>query len=150
MKSVLAHLLFAAALLSYARADNHEDEVDEASVFRGMTPMSSWGNQSPNNNPWTGTSTAGAAVGFIVFGLSYIYVVVYIFFDINRSKNEYAEMVEEDKNIINNLNVPPNMREEWERDLALRLEGKSGEDKLDDQLFGAAATLQPAEFQKFM
>ena len=139
MKSVLAHLLMAAALLSYARADDHEDDVDEASVFRGMTPMSSWNNQSPNNNPWTGTSTAGAAIGFIVFGLSYIYVVVYIFFDINRSKNEYLEMVEEDKNIINNLNVPPNMREEWERDLALRLAGKSGEDKLDDQLFGAAA-----------
>ena len=139
MKSVLAQLLLAAALLSYARADNHEEEVDEASVFRGFTPMSSWGNQSPNNNPWDGTNTAGAAIGFIVFGLSYIYVVVYIFFDINRSKNEYLEMVEEDKNIINNLNVPPNMREEWERDLALRLEGKSGEDKLDDQLFGAAA-----------
>ena len=89
---------------------------------------------------------AGAAIGFIVFGLSYIYVVIYIFYDINRSKNQYYEMVEEDKNIINQLNVPPNMLAEWEKELSLRLQGKSGDDKLDDQLFGSAANLSPAEF----
>ena len=141
MKSVLTYVL-AALMLAYVAGE----EVDEASVFRGMTPKAGWVYQSPNNNPWTDTDTAGAAIGFIVFGLSYIYVVIYIFYDINRSKNSYMELVEEDKNIINQLNVPPNMRAEWETELALRLAGKTGDDKLDDQLFGAAANLSPAEF----
>merc|ERR1712146_8401 len=117
MKSVLTYVL-AAMMLAYVAAE------DDASVFRGMTPKAGWVYQSPNNNPWTDTSTAGAAIGFIVFGLSYIYVVIYIFYDINKSKNTYMEMVEEDKNIIAQLNVPPNMKAEWEQELALRLAGK--------------------------
>lgn len=70
---------------------------DEASIFRGSTPVESWMKNSPNNNPWDGTMTAGAFIGFILFGLSYIYVVIYIFYDINRSKHQYIEMIEEDK-----------------------------------------------------
>lgn len=54
--------------------------------------------------------TAGAIIGFIVFAVSYIYVVIFIFFDINRSKNDYLEKVEEDLRIINQLNVSPGMR----------------------------------------
>ena len=70
---------------------------DEASIFRGVTPRESWLKNSPNNNPWDGNMTAGAFIGFILFGISYIYVVIYIFYDINRSKHQYIEMIEEDK-----------------------------------------------------
>lgn len=93
--------------------------------------------------------TAGAIIGFIVFAVSYIYVVIFIFFDINRSKNDYLEKVEEDLRIINQLNVSPGMRQEWESDLALRLAGKAKDDKLDDQLFGSAAALSAQEWQQF-
>ena len=67
--------------------------------------MSSHKKMSPNNNPWNNSMTAGAFIGFIVFGVSYIYVVIYIFFDINRSKHEYLNLVEEDKHEITKLNV---------------------------------------------
>ena len=51
---------------------------------------------SGNNNPWDGGSIAGAIIGFAVFGLSYIGVVIYIFYDINKSKGEYQELIEQD------------------------------------------------------
>ena len=130
MKSVLAYLL-AATMIALVKAAE-EEEVDEASVFRGKTPLKSWEYQSPNNNPWTDTTVAGALIGFIVFGLSYIYVVVMIFYDINKSKNMYIELVEEDKQIIDDLKVSPGMRADWEQELQNRLTGKSGDSKLDD------------------
>ena len=94
--------------------------------------------------------TAGAFLGFIVFGISYIYVVIYIFYDINRSKHQYLEMIEEDKQMIKNLNVPAGIRQEWEEDLRLRLEGRVKDDALDDQLYGAAATMPESEFRQYM
>merc|ERR1712070_177542 len=120
------------------------------STFRGISPFASWETMSPDNNPWSTGATAGAIVGFSVFALSYLYVVVYIFYDINRSKISYAEQVEEDLDTIKKLNVPPNMWAEWQAELAAKLEGKNLEDKADDQLFGAAANLSPAEWQKEM
>ena len=59
-------------------------------------------------------------------------------------------MVDEDRNVIRQLNVPKNMHDEWERELALKLAGKTGDDKQDDQLFGAAANLSPAEWKSYM
>ena len=44
--------------------------------------------------------TAGAFIGFIIFGISYIYVVISIFYDINKSKHQYMELVEEDLAMI--------------------------------------------------
>ena len=49
-------------------------------------------------------------------------------------------MVAEDRQTIRNLNVPKNMHDEWEAELALRLAGKVKDDGIDDQLFGAAAS----------
>ena len=143
MKSVLTYVLAALMLASKVTAEN---QVDDASIFKGFSPKASHENMSGNNNPWTGGSTAGAIIGFSVFALSYIFVVIYIFYDINKSKNQYIEMVEEDKNIISQLRVSPGMLADWENELQLRLSGKTGEEKLDDQLFGAAATLSPAEY----
>ena len=73
---------------------------EEQSIYRGSTPIESFRRNSPNNNPWTDTMTAGAFIGFIIFGISYIYVVISIFYDINKSKHEYMELVEEDLSII--------------------------------------------------
>ena len=87
---------------------------DEESIFRGQTPIASFRNNSPNNNPWTDTMTAGAFLGFIVFGISYIYVVIYIFYDINRSKHLLLEEIEQDKQMIKTMNVSPAMKAEWE------------------------------------
>ena len=76
-----------------------------------------------------------------MFGVSYIYVVGYIFYDINESKKNYTNLVEEDKDTIRQLQVSKDTLEEWENELALRLAGKAGDDKTDDQLYGSAATL---------
>ena len=73
---------------------------EEESIYRGSTPHESFKNNSPNNNPWNDTMTAGAFIGFIIFGISYIYVVISIFYDINKSKHQYMELVEEDLAMI--------------------------------------------------
>ena len=125
----LFHSLMAASMM--LAAVMAEEDVEQ-SIYRGMSPKSSFDRNSPNNNPWTDTMTAGAFIGFIIFGISYIYVVIYIFYDINRSKHEYMELVEEDKSIINQLGVSSGMKAEWEEELALRLSGKVKDDNLDD------------------
>jgi len=76
--------------------------------------------------------TAGAFIGFIIFGISYVYVVISIFYDINKSKHEYMELIEEDLAIIQQLNISQNMKEEWANDLVLRIEGKVKDENLDD------------------
>ena len=96
---------------------------------------------SGDNNPWSDSAKAGAGLGYALLGLSYIYTIVMIFADIDRSKKEYTEMVEEDKATIRNLNVPPNMAEEWEAELQRRILGQTKDDGIDDQLFGAAANM---------
>ena len=145
MKSITAYVL--SMLLALAAA---AETAESASTFRGSTPFKSWETNSPDNNPWSGGATAGAIIGFSLFGVSYIFVVIYIFMDINKSKKEYQEMVEEDKNTIKQLNVSANTLAEWEHDLALRLAGKAADDKADDQLFGAAATLTKGEYEAHM
>ena len=94
MKSL--QTLMAASMMAYAVMAQEE----EASIYRGSTPKESFARNSPNNNPWNDTMTAGAFIGFIIFGVSYIYVVISIFYDINKSKHMYMELVEEDLSII--------------------------------------------------
>ena len=76
--------------------------------------------------------TAGAFIGFIIFGVSYVFVVVSIFYDINKSKHEYLELVENDLNEINNLGVSASVKQEWNEELQLRLAGKAKDEGLDD------------------
>ena len=88
MNAVSTYALTVAMLVASVLAADD----DEASIFRGKTNMgkmngksfgtNSWAVMSENNNPWTSGPTAGAILGFTVFGLSYLYVVIYIFYDI--------------------------------------------------------------------
>jgi len=59
-------------------------------------------------------------------------------------------MVDEDRAVIQQLNISKNMNEEWETQLANKIAGRTGDDRHDDQLFGAAANLSPAEWKAFM
>merc|ERR1711907_853907 len=110
MNSKMTYLMAAACLLATVAAE--KVTAENASVFRGSTPKTGWfGNMSPHNNTWNSTAVAGLLTGFIVFGLSYIYVVIYIFYDISKSHKSYLELVEDDRNVIRSLNVPKNMLE---------------------------------------
>ena len=109
-------MLFAAVATVAAKDDDDKSE----SIFRGKSPKdfdgngpNSWKIQSDDNNPWTGTSTAGAVIGFTVFALAYIYTIIYIFYDIMLSKEKYTKLVEDDKMIINQLQVSQNTLDEW-------------------------------------
>ena len=62
----------------------------------------------------------------------------------------YTNLVEEDRDTIKQLQVNQEMLNEWEAELALRISGKTGDDKLDDQLYGSAATLRPEEFKQYL
>ena len=118
MKSVTTCVLTLAMLLAFAQAAD-----EEQSIFRGSSPKgdagdngaNSWATMSADNNPWSGQATAGAVIGFTVFGLSYIYVVIRIFMDIANSKSELTNDIENDLAIIKQLNIPPNMAAEWEQ-----------------------------------
>lgn len=95
MNAVSTYAMTVAMLLATVFAADD----DEQSIFRGRSPLgkmngqnfavNSWATMSANNNPWTTGPTAGAIIGFTVFGLSYLYVIIYIFYDINRSKKQY-------------------------------------------------------------
>ena len=146
MMSQSAYVISAVAML--LATVNAQDETE--SIFRGQSPFASFNGQSGENNPWTDGSTVGAVLGFLVFGVSYLYVVGYIFYDINEQKKMYTNLVEEDRDTIKQLNVNQDMLNEWEAELALRIAGKTGDDKLDDQLYGSAAILKPEEFKQYM
>ena len=42
------------------------------------------------------------------------------------------------------------MKAEWNEELAMRLAGKVKDDGIDDQLFGAAATMEASEYNEYM
>ena len=145
MKSISAYVIAALFFASKVMAQDYCVTTDEnptygpdnvnchdpSAIFRGITARDER-DMSPNNNPWTTQSTAGAIIGFALLGVSWLYVVVYIFYDINRSYKNYQEMIDEDKDIIRQLNVSKNTHAEWEAALALRLSGKSAEAGVDD------------------
>ena len=71
----------------------------QAAGFRGESPLATWENQSSNKNDWTydaNASYAGMIIGFSIFGVAYIFVVVALMHDIFTKMSEYDYDIEED------------------------------------------------------
>lgn len=75
----------------------------------------------------------GAILGFAVFAVLFIGVVIMIFIDMNKRKDMYQEMIEEDLAKIDAMGLGHKMAE-YERDLKIRLQGKKTDEGVDDQL----------------
>ena len=69
-----------------------------ANSFIGETSVESFLRMSSNKNEWGGdASWAGAVLGFTVFIVTYLFVVVAILYDAISKIREYSEMIEDDK-----------------------------------------------------
>ena len=61
--------------------------------YKGSSPKASFNNQSEDTGLWDTGSMVGAILGFAVFGIAYMYTIVYIFYDMNDRKKMYEDMV---------------------------------------------------------
>ena len=88
-------------------------------------------------------------MGFIVFGIAYLYAIVMIFIDISKRDKSYDEDIDNDLKQMKDLGLMKNMAE-YDAELAIRLSGVKVEDTGDDQLIGAAIQLTQAQYSKYM
>ena len=89
----------------------------------------------------------GMIAGFAIFGIMYLYVFYAIVMDIQKSYKENREYVEQDIADMKELEMDITS---FDVELEERLSNKKNEAGSDDQLLGAASSLTPADYQKFM
>ena len=71
----------------------------QSSSFKGESPDASFENQSSNKNDWTydpNASYVGFVIGFSVFGVAYIFVIVALMHDIMTKLSDYDDEIKED------------------------------------------------------
>merc|ERR1711967_169907 len=98
---------------------------------------------------WKPKNKAGAILGFAVFGVAYLIVIVMIFIDIKKRDEMYNGDIAEDMAKMKELGLDRRM-EEFNAELALRLAGTKKEDGADDQLIESAKVLTADQYKKYM
>ena len=86
----------------------------EANSFKGDSPLASFENMSDNKNAWDydkNGSTAGAVIGFTVFGVAYVFVIIMLMLDVTNKIKEYSEEIENDKIALSELSFDYNSEE---------------------------------------
>lgn len=73
----------------------------------------------------------GIIIGFAVFAMGYAYAVIYIFIDMGKRYKMYEDLCAEDKGKIQAMGLSAKMRE-FEKELAIRLQGIGKEEGVDD------------------
>ena len=77
-----------------------------ASSFLGESPVDSFLRMSPNLNDWdrdSGISWIACVIGFCIFIVTYLFVVVALFHDVLSKIREYAELIEDDKKTLKSM-----------------------------------------------
>ena len=137
----ISQLLLATALLA---------AVNAQFVFKGETNKDSWNTMSPpNSEEWLPKNKAGAILGFGVFGVAYLIVVVMIFIDIDKRDKMYDQDIADDMVKMKELGLDRKM-EEFNAELVLRFAGTKKDDGTDDQLIENAKALTADQFKKNM
>ena len=112
----------------------------------GTSKIESFYKQSDSQNELGSKGKTALIIGFGVFGLFYLYTVVYIFYDLFSNIKMYGEMIEEDKKTLKyELNVDPD-NADFQDKLNDRLKGIKEEEGGDDQLLGEASKLNQGEY----
>ena len=116
---------------------------------RYTTPEASFKNMSMDRSEWIGANTVGCILGFVVFGLMYLYTIVMILIDTCKRGAEYDALIENDIAEMQRLGMDTN-KPDFVEGLKNRLAGVKEEDKGDDQLFGSAAKLTADQWRNAM
>ena len=117
-------------------------------LFNGVSPYASFAKQSKDYmTEMAPVNNFGMIAGFAIFGIMYIYVFYAIVMDIQKSYKENREYVEQDIADMKELEMDITS---FDVELEERLSNKKKEAGSDDQLLGAASSLAPADYQKFM
>ena len=120
-----------------------------ASSFIGESPVSSFLRMSDDMNDWTAEGEAGSwgicVIGFTVFIMTYLFVVVALFHDVLGKIKEYSGLIEDDKDQLTRLGF--NIEDaDFLQALENRLKGVKEDEGADDQLIGEAMKLTSAEY----
>ena len=97
----------------------------QANSFRGESPDESFFGMSSNKNAWDynkDASFAGCVVGFVIFAIAYVFVIIALMHDIMSKLKEYDQDIEDDKRQLKELGFDIHS-EECEEQLAMRLSG---------------------------
>ena len=117
-----------------------------ANSFIGETPVESFLKMSSNKNAWADdASWAGCVLGFTIFIVTYLFVVVAIFYDVLSKIREYSERIEDDKQTLARMNFDIN-NVDFLKALDNRIKGIKEEDGADDQLIAEAMKLESNQY----
>ena len=120
-----------------------------AQLFVGSSPRESFFDQSEGDTEWAGASTAGAIIGFTVFGVAFLGTVVAIFYDTHKRSLDYDAKIAKALSDMTKLGMDKDM-EQINKELQARIAGSKKDEGVDDQLLGEAQKLAPADYQQYM
>ena len=123
--------------------------VGASAQYTGLSPKESFAVQSADMNAWSSTGEVGAILGFITFGVLFLFTVVSIFYDNSQRSKAYDEMIEDDLQEMKRLGMDKDMAE-IKKELAVRLSGQKVEYSGDDQLLGEAVKLTHEQYKKYL
>ena len=121
--------------------------------FISESPTASFLRVSSNKNDWDydgkSTSWAICVIGYAVFIVTYLFVVVALFYDVTSKIREYSEMIEDDKVTLQRMNFDIN-NVDFLKSLENRINGIKEEEGADDQLLGEAAKLEQSQYSEYL
>ena len=130
-------------------AVNPSADLCNGGRFKVYTPVKSFTTMNANQNEPSPAGRIIMIVGFVLFGLAYLYTVVMIFVDTANRDKETVEMLENDEQQIKRLNIDTTSKD-FQDGLQEKLLGIKADDKGDDQLYGTAAKLTDSEWRAGM
>ena len=84
-----------------------------------------------------------------MFGIAYLYAIVSIMMDINKSGKDYDRMIADDLSEIKMMGLSGRMAE-FEAELTIRMSGAKANEGMDDQLLDEAMRLSTDQYKKHM
>ena len=94
-------------------------------------------------------SKVGLIGGMAVFGIGFIIVIIAIFVDMRKDGIKYDAEIRDDLDKLKKMGLEDKIPE-FKAELAIRLKGKKEDEGVDDQLFGEAFKLTPAQYEEYM
>ena len=127
-------------------ATNPSTDLCNGGRFKVYTPVVSFTTMNNDQNAPSPVGRIIMIIGFVLFGLAYLYTVVMIFVDTANRDKETMELLENDEQQIKRLNIDTTHKD-FVEGLEEKLLGIKADDKGDDQLYGTAAKLSDSEWR---
>ena len=86
-------------------------------------------------------------IGYIVFGIAYIFTIGFLFYDIRFEMLRYDTEIAKSKQILRDVTgKDPETNEEYNEQLKAKLAGIKKDDAAEELLYGTAKTLEKADY----